>query len=205
VHIYGLTGGIASGKSSVARVFEELGAPVIDADKLARAVVLPGSEALAELVEEFGPEILQQDGSLDRKKLGAIVFEDGSARDTLNRITHPRIAAAGQEAIATLAKNGEAIALYEAALIVENDLQKSMQGLIVVTVPIEIQLRRLMARDQLDEDTARTRIDSQLPLADKVRVADYLIDNSGTPSETREQVVALWATLQEHSKSLLDV
>ncbi len=200
MHIYGLTGGIASGKSSIARVFGELGAPVIDADILARAVVGPGSEALKEIVARFGEEVLQADGSLNRQSLGAIVFANKDARDALDKITHPRISAAAQDAIKVLADQGHAIAIYEAALIVENGLQAWMQGLIVVTVPTDVQLLRLMARDNLDEADARTRIDSQLPLADKIRVANHLIDNAGTPNETREQVVSLWKVLQEESK-----
>jgi dephospho-CoA kinase len=200
VRIYGLTGGISSGKSSIAEMFRSLGAPVVDADKLARAVVMPGSEALAEIVDRFGAELLQADGSLDRQKLGAIVFADSEARQALNRITHPRIAAAGADAIAALAKAGETIAIYEAALIVENNLHKGMQGLIVVSLPEEMQVERLMRRDGLPRDQAEARIQSQLPLVDKVRVADYVIDNSGTLAETREQVVSLWETLADESR-----
>lgn len=199
VHIYGLTGGIASGKSSVAAAFARLGAAVVDADQLARDVVVPGSEALTEILQRFGEQVLLADGSLDRKALGAIVFSDNEAREALNRITHPRIAAAGQEAIAAHAKRGAEIVLYEAALIVENNLHKAMQGLIVVSLPEPIQVERLMKRDGLKRSEAEARIASQLPLSEKVRVADYVIDNSGTPDETHRQVVTVWDALRAAS------
>ena len=190
--VIGLTGGIASGKSTVADMLRALGAHIIDADLLARRVVEPGTPALAEIAERFGARVLQPDGTLDRKRLGDIVFADPAARQALERITHPRIAAAGQEAVAKLAGAGVDPILYEAALIVENQLYKGMQGLIVVSVPPEVQLARLMARDHLDEDAARARLAAQLPLADKVAVADHVIDNSGSLEETRARVRALW-------------
>jgi dephospho-CoA kinase len=196
MRIYGLTGGIASGKSSVGRMFRKLGAPVIDADQLARDVVLPGSEALAEIEQRFGKEVLQSDGSLDRKKLGALVFADAEARQALNRITHPRIAAAGQKAIQSLAQAGETLALYEAALIVENGLHESMHGLIVVSLPETTQIERLQARDGISKEEAAARIASQLPLAEKLKVATYVIDNSGSVLETEKQVLELWEKLR---------
>jgi dephospho-CoA kinase len=198
VRIYGLTGGIASGKSSVGRMFRELGAAVIDADQLARDVVQPGSPALAEIEERFGKEVLQEDGSLDRKKLGALVFADAEARQALNQITHPRIAAAGQEAIQSLAQAGEKIAIYEAALIVENNLQRGMQGLIVVSLPEAMQIERLKARDGMSDEEAAARIESQLPLSEKLEVATHVIDNSGDLQETEKQVRSLWDELRPH-------
>ena len=190
--IYGLTGGIASGKSTVARLFEEQGAKVVDADTLAREVVMPGSDALVEIISHFGEGILLTDGSLNRKELGAIVFADPVAREVLNKITHPRIAVAGQEAMRRLAEEGESIAIYEAALIVEKGLHKSMQGLIVVTLPESEQIERLMQRDDLDREAAKARVDSQLPLSAKVEVADFIIDNSGSPAASKAQVADLW-------------
>jgi dephospho-CoA kinase len=193
--VIGLTGGIASGKSTVARMLRDLGAHIVDADQLARQVVEPGTPALAEIVARFGPALLQPDGTLDRKQLGALVFADPGARRELERITHPRIARAGQEAIARLAARGVDPVLYEAALIVENRLHTWMNGLIVVAVPPDVQLARLMARDHLDEDAARARLAAQLPLADKIAVADHVIDNGGTLEETRAQVRDLWGRL----------
>lgn len=197
VRVVGLTGGIASGKSTVAAMFRDRGVPVVDADKLAREVVAPGSEGLAEIVERFGGEVLDSDGSLDRKKLGAIVFADGDARAALDRITHPRIAMASQRELANHAGDGAALAIYEAALIVENGIHRGMAALVVVAVSIEVQLERLMARDGIDAKAATARIEAQLPLADKVAVADHVIDNSGARDATERQVEAVLAALRE--------
>lgn len=189
----GLTGGIASGKSTVARILRELGAPVVDADKLARDVVEPGSPALAEIVARFGPEILDGDGRLDRQKLGAIVFGDQEARRALNAITHPRIAEASQRAIAAHAAAGAGVVIYEAALLVENNAHTWMNGLIVVALPEADQRERLMARDGLSGEDADARLGSQLPLAKKLEVADWVIDNSGSIDDLRRQTEKVWA------------
>jgi dephospho-CoA kinase len=194
--IIGLTGGIASGKSTVSAMLREFGAHVIDADQVAREVVAPGTPALDEIRARFGAEVLQADGALDRKKLGAIVFVDQDARRALERITHPRIAAATQQEIARLSAAGVDPILYDAALIVENRLYTWMQGLIVVSVPPEAQVARLMIRDDIDEAAAQARIAAQLPLADKVAVATHVIDNGATRAETEAQVRALWERLQ---------
>jgi dephospho-CoA kinase len=196
VRIIGLTGGIASGKSTVSAMLRELGAHVIDADQVARDVVAPGTPALAEIQARFGPAVLHEDGTLDRKKLGAIVFADPDARRALERITHPRIAAATQQEIARLGAAGVDPVIYDAALIVENRLYAWMQGLIVVSVPPEVQVARLMIRDDIDEAAAQARIAAQLPLAEKVAVATHVIDNSGTRADTEAQVHALWERLQ---------
>lgn len=192
IRIVGLTGGIASGKSTVARMLRELGAPVIDADLLAREVVAPGSDGLAAIVERFGPTVLDASGALDRKRMAERVFADADARAALNAITHPRIAAAGQREIARLAAEGAPVCVYEAALIVENGLQAWMHALIVVAVPPEVQRARLMERDGIDAAAAEARLAAQLPLADKVAVADYVVDNSGSVHETRAQVERIW-------------
>ena len=206
VRIYGLTGGIASGKSSVALVFRKLGASIIDADQLARELVQPGSAALMDIVKRFGKEVLHSDGSLDRQKLGAVIFADAQARQALNQITHPRIAAAGQEALRALALEGETLAIYEAALIVENGLHESMNGLIVVSLPVPAQLERLQAREGIDREAAELRMASQLPMAEKLKVATYVIDNSGSPLETERQVASLWKRLQaEDSRALVAI
>ena len=181
----GLTGGIACGKSTVAGFFAELGVPVIDADRVAREVVEPGTDGLAEVVRAFGAEILAPDGSLDRKKLGDRVFADEAARRTLNAITHPRIAAKSAEKIAAAAASGAPYVLYEAALLVENGIHRALDALVVVTVPPEVQLERPMTRDGIGEAAARARIAAQLPLAEKVAVADHVVDNRGSLEETR--------------------
>lgn len=195
--VIGLTGGIASGKSKVAAILQQLGAPVVDADVLARQVVEPGSPALAEIAARFGPDILDSSGGLDRKKLGALVFADDQARRDLERIIHPRIAKAGRDAIARHAAQGAQIVIYEAALLVENQAHAWLDGLIVVSVPPALQLERLMARDHLDRASAEARLAAQLPLADKVAVADHVIDNSGTLEQTRAQVSELWERLRK--------
>lgn len=192
IRIVGLTGGIASGKSTVAGMLRELGAPVIDADLLAREVVAPGSDGLAAVVECFGPEVLDETGALDRKRMAERVFADPDARAALNQITHPRIAAAGQREIARLAAEGAPVCIYEAALIVENGLQRWMHALIVVAVPPEVQRERLMQRDGIDAAAADARLAAQLPLADKIAAADYVVNNSGTVEETRAQVERIW-------------
>jgi dephospho-CoA kinase len=195
--VIGLTGGIASGKSTAAAMLRELGAPLIDADELAREVVEPGTPALAEIVARWGSGVLAPDGQLDRKKLGALVFADESQRKELNRITHPRIAAAAQERLAALRQAGAPAVVYEAALIVENQLHRGMNGLIVVSVPPDVQQRRLMQRDGLSEDEAEARLRAQLPLANKIAVATHVIDNSGTLQQTRSQVQNVWKQINE--------
>lgn len=197
MRVIGLTGGIASGKSTVAAMLRDAGAPVVDADKLARQVVEPGSPALAEIAAQFGPEVLDAGGRLDRQKMAALVFGDEEARRTLNSITHPRIAAASQEALARLAAAGHEVAIYEAALLVENRLERGLDGLIVVAVPEAVQSRRLAARDGLDPAAVEARLASQLPLADKVAVADWVVDNSGSVEHTRAQVEQIWREIRD--------
>jgi dephospho-CoA kinase len=192
----GLTGGIASGKSTVAAMLRELGAPIVDADEVARRVVEPGTPALAEIAARFGADVIGVDGRLDRKRLGERVFGDPAARVELERITHPRIAAAAQQEIAAHAAAGAAVVIYDAALIVENGLHRALHGLIVVSVPRDVQKRRLMARDGIDEAAAEARIAAQLPLEDKLRVATHVVDNGGTIAGTRAQVERIWAELR---------
>ena len=198
VRVIGLTGGIASGKSTVAEMLRELGAAIVDADQLAREVVAPGTEAAQEIRTRFGEQVFFANGSLDRKKLGALIFDDAEAREDLGRITHPRIAAASQRAIAKLAATGADPIIYEAALLVENGLHRSLAGLIVVSVPPEAQLQRLMSRDQIGEGEAEKRLASQLPLEEKLAAATWVIDNSRSLEDTRTQVEELWSKLRSH-------
>jgi dephospho-CoA kinase len=197
VRVIGLTGGIASGKSTVAAMLRELGAPIVDADLLARQVVEPGSPALAEIARRFGADMLAADGSLDRKKMGERIFADAGARAALNAITHPRIAQASAAALADLRAAGHKVGFYEAALLVENRIHERLGGLVVVSVPEEVQVARLCARDDLDEEGARARVSAQLPLASKVAVADWVVDNGGTVEHTRAQVERIWREIQE--------
>ncbi|CAN5781829.1 hypothetical protein BH11MYX2_BH11MYX2_39310 [soil metagenome] len=188
VHVIGLTGGIASGKSTVARMLVERGAAIVDADQLARQVVEPGQPALAELVTRFGAQILAPDGTLDRKRLGAIAFSDAAARADLGRITHPRIAQAGQSAIATWEEAGAHVVFYEAALLVENRIHLGLPATIVVSAPADVQVSRLMARDGFTADEAQQRITAQSPLADKLSIATWVIENSGDPDALAAEV-----------------
>ena len=193
--IIGLTGGIGSGKSTVAEALRARGAAVVDADLVARQVVEPGQPALAELVARFGTQILGGDGRLDRKALGERVFADAEARADLNRITHPRIAAASQAEIARHVQQGAPVVFYEAALLVENRAHEWLDGVIVVAASPDLQVERLMVRDGLEEEAARARLASQLPLEEKLKVATWVIDNSGDRAALAAQIDALWRDL----------
>lgn len=188
IHVFGLTGGLASGKSTVAARMRARGLPVIDADLLAREVVAPGTPGLAAVVEAFGPEVLAADGSLDRARLAEIVFQDEGKRRALNGILHPRIGLASAERVAALDAAGEQLACYEAALLVENGLADAFRPLVVVSVSEEEQIARAMARDGATRDQARARIAAQLPLAAKIATADHVIDTSGPREETVKRV-----------------
>jgi dephospho-CoA kinase len=177
--VIGLTGGIASGKSSVARLLRELGVAVIDADQLAREVVAKGSDGLREVVEAFGLDVLDAAGELDRPKLGQIVFHEPNARQRLNAITHPRIGHLSGERILEAQRGPSPYVVYEAALLVETGAHRGMAALIVVAASEALQLARSMARDGLDEAAARARLAAQLPLSAKVEAADYVIANDG--------------------------
>jgi dephospho-CoA kinase len=183
VHLFGLTGGIASGKSTVAARFRGRGLPVIDADGLAREVVAPGTDGLRALVDAFGPGVLGPGGALDRAAVARLVFSDDAARRKLNAITHPLITALGMERAAALARTGEPLACYEAALIVENGVADGFRPLVVVACPEDVQLARLLGRPGTTEEDARARIRAQGPLAEKVAVADFVVDTSGTLAE----------------------
>jgi dephospho-CoA kinase len=185
--VFGLTGNIGTGKSTVARLFAEHGVPVIDADQVAREVVAPGTPGLAEVAARF-PGVLTASGELDRKALGARVFTDAQERAALNAILHPRIGAEVRARLDRLAARGARVAIYEAALIVENGLQHGLDGLIVVNAPVEEQIRRLRARDGMTEEEARARIGAQLPAHEKVKAADFVIENTGAPELLRAQV-----------------
>jgi dephospho-CoA kinase len=201
--LVGLTGGIATGKSTVTAMLASPSVRVVDADALAREVVEPGTPALAQIVAEFGREVLQAEGRLDRARLGEIVFPDPVKRKRLEAITHPAIRARFEKIIADLERAGwDGILIWDAALLVESGGNKKMDRLVVVTTDAATQLRRLMGRDGVSEEAARVRTASQMPLAVKARYADYVIDNSGTPQQTearvREVYRALLDDLRQH-------
>jgi dephospho-CoA kinase len=183
VHLFGLTGGIASGKSTVAQRLRARRLPVVDADELAREVVQPGSEGLRALVRAFGNGVLLPDGSLDRPGLARVAFASDEARARLNAITHPLIALRARERGAELEAHGEPLACYEAALLVENGLADAFRPLVVVACPEQMQLARIRARGAIALEDALARIRAQKPLAEKVAAADFVIDTTGSLEE----------------------
>ena len=192
----GLTGSIAVGKSFVTSIFGELGCHVLDADKTARDVVMPGASGLKALVETFGEEILNEDGTLNRKQMAALVFADEQKRLLLNSILHPFIIARQDETIREWEmKDPKGIAIVDAALMIESGGYKRFDKLIVVHCRPEVQLERLMLRDGLSLDEARRRINSQMPQEEKQKYADYLIDTSDGFEPTREQAVKIYKSL----------
>jgi dephospho-CoA kinase len=195
VHLFGLTGGIASGKSTVAARLRSKGVHVIDADSLAREVVAAGSDGLRAIVDTFGTSVLSPDGTLDRKALARVAFADDVARKKLEAITHPRIGRLLMEHAAERARAGEPLVCYEAALIVENGMADVFRPLVVVACSPEVQLARVQARDHASAQDALARIRSQKPTEEKVAMADFVIDTSGTLEHNAEQTDRVLATI----------
>lgn len=194
MHVFGLTGGIASGKSTVTRMLRELGAEVVDADVLAREVVEPGTPGLAAVAARF-PGVVGADGRLDRAKLGARVFAHPEERAALNAITHPLVRDAFARKLQEAEGRGISRVVYDVPLLVESGMHQWMEGTAVVWVPRALQKARLMARDGLDEAAAEARLAAQLPLDEKRAVATWVIDNSGDLGSTRAQVEAVWRAM----------
>jgi dephospho-CoA kinase len=204
--LVGLTGGIATGKSTVSTMFAHLGAKVVDADLLAREVVMPGQPAHAEIVKEFGTDVLQEDGSLDRKRLGAIVFADAARRKRLEALTHPAIHLRQQRILSVYEEEAfEGVVIWDAALLIESGSAKRMDRVVVVVADPATELARLMARDGYSEAEARGRIASQMPLDEKVKVADYVVDNSGSRADTERRVAEVYRALLGELKTTLAV
>ena len=192
--VAGLTGGIGSGKSTVAALLAERGAVVVDADRLAREAVVVGSPGYRAVVERFGTEVVAPDGSLDRAALAARVFADRAALADLNAIVHPLVRAAIAERVAQL-EGTDAIVVLEIPLLVESKRSYGASVVIVVDCPEEVALRRLVEGRGLDEGDARRRMAAQVSRADRLAAADLVIDNSGTPADLERQVEAAWARL----------
>ena len=200
--LVGLTGSIATGKSTVSRMFAHLGARVIDADLLAREVVMPGQPAYARIVEEFGRQVVQEDGSLDRKALGAVVFADAAKRRRLEEITHPAIGLRQQRILSVLDEEAfEGVVIWDAALLFEGGGVAKMDRVVVVYADPETERRRLMERDGLSDADARARIASQMPIAEKAKLADHVIDSWGTREETERQVRVVYGALLAELKA----
>ena len=192
--LVGLTGGIGSGKSTVARMLEERGAVVFDADLLAREAVEPGTPGHTAVIERFGADVLAPGGELDREALASIVFADPSARRDLEQIVHPevrRLFAEGSEAY----HDTDRIVVFSAPLLVESGMHTAFEILVVVSATVATQIERLMRQRGLSEPAIRARIDAQAPLEDKAAVADFLVDNEGTLAELQSQVERLWHDL----------
>lgn len=184
----GLTGGIATGKTTISNYLKSIDIPVLDADEYARKVVEPGTPGLDEITNTFGEQVLRADGSLNRKLLGQIVFNDSSARQTLNDITHPRIQQMMADELHRLAEQQIPLVILDIPLLLENKNVAGADAVMVVTIPESLQLTRLMQRNNLTEKEAQSRISSQMPLVEKEKLADFVIDNSGTISSTQKQV-----------------
>ncbi len=193
-----VTGGIASGKSTVSNMLEERGAPIVDFDVIARKVVEPGTSALKDIVEYFGKQVLNEDGSLDRKRLSKIVFGDLEKRKKLESFTHPRIHEAWVGEVNRIAeKDPDAIIQVAVPLLIELNMQYMFHKVLVVYVPREKQIERLMKRDGITEKEAEDILNAQLPIDEKLGYADFVIYNDGTIEETRKQVDDLWETLKQ--------
>lgn len=186
--VIGLTGSIATGKSTVSSMFTELGIPVIDADKLAREVVEPGEDAYHQVVKTFGEEILLEDQTLDRKRLGDIVFADETRRQQLNEIVHPAIRKRMVEKRDALIQKGERCVVLDIPLLFESKLEHFVDKILVVTVDEEIQLKRLMERNGYTKEEALNRIQAQMPVKRKAMLADASINNNGNQEESFEQL-----------------
>lgn len=194
--VVGLTGGIASGKSTVAGIFKDLGAVVIDADILSREVVLPHTRCWKSITAHFGKGILNKDLSINRKKLASQIFSHPEKRMRLNRIIHPAIKKRIRQLITDIGHNDAgALVIVDAALLVETGMYRDYDRLVVVAADENVQLARLMRRDRCSLTAAQRRLRSQLPLAPKMQVADYVINNQGSLAQTRRQTRMLFKLL----------
>ena len=193
--ILGITGGIASGKTTVAQAFQALGAVVVSADVLAREVVCPGTKVLQQITEYFGGLVLREDGTLNRQLMAEMVFNDDQARIALNGMTHPAIAALARTRLGEAKQGGAPLVIYDAPLLYEVGADREVDKVLVVRVDAEVQLTRLMARDGINRPQALARVAAQMPQEEKVARADFVVDNSGTAKETQGQVRSLMERL----------
>ena len=191
IRVIGITGGIASGKSTASNMVREMGYTVIDADYASRVVVEPGQKAYGEIIGQFGESILHEDGTLNREKLGAIIFTDEEKRKQLNRIVHPAVRAYMNEEREAAFERGEKIVFLDIPLLFESKLTHMVDKTVLIYVDQDVQLHRLMARNNLTEEQAKARINSQMPLSEKKALADEVIDNNMDIDRTRSQLVSV--------------
>ena len=194
--LVGLTGGIASGKSTVAKILAELGAAIVDADVLSREVVAPGHDGWKEIVATFGRDVLQADQNLDRQKLRTLIFNNPDARKQLEAIIHPRVRALAEQRIREHGEAGYAVVVYEVPLLFEGNLQEWLRPVILVASNVDLQRQRLQRRDGLDATAAQKHIDAQMSLEDKRKLADYVIENDGSLADLEFQVRSVLAKIQ---------
>jgi dephospho-CoA kinase len=198
--VAGLTGGIATGKSTVSRFLAEAGAQIVDADRLAREAVIRGTEAWARIVAHFGRKVLQPGGEIDRKRLGEIIFNDPLQQARLNQIVHPVVRRESARKIEEIrVRRPEAVIVMDVPLLIEVGLHGGLAEIIVVYVPAALQLTRLMARDGIDRAAALARIRSQMPIEEKKRYATLLIDNSGSLAATRRRSLEVYDVLRRQA------
>ena len=200
--LLGVTGGIASGKSTVSRMLQELGAALIDFDVLSRVVVEPGKGAWKDIVAFFSEQVLQEDRTLDRKKISEIVFQDPEKRKKLEGVIHPRIYEEFANRVKELAQRDPKVIIQVVVpLLIEANLQHLFHKILVVYVPEETQIQRLMERDRISREMAKNILSAQLSIEEKKTYADYLVDNSGSVGETKKQVLAVWAKIKKFQKA----
>jgi dephospho-CoA kinase len=198
--VAGLTGGIGTGKSTVAAVFAEAGAVIIDADEIARNVVAKGRPAWCRIVAHFGRDILLPDGDIDRKKLGAIIFNDAQQKAHLDRIVHPHVIAETEQRLKEIERvQPQAVVILDVPLLIEAGMDRDLDEVIVVYTPEAVQLKRVMRRDRLTAAEGLSRIRSQMPIEEKKMRATVVIDNNASPAITRKRVLEVFADLQQRS------
>ena len=196
--VIGLTGGIASGKSTISSILKAVGWPVIDADLIARQIVMPGSKGLEQIVNRFGPQMLNSDGTLDRKKLGKTFFDDPKKLSDLDKIEHPLIQEAIDSQLDEFKKQHLPVVVLDVPLLFETGMDEECDLTVLAVVDQATQLKRLMKRDQISKMDAVKKISSQMSLKEKMQRADVIIDNNGTLEQTRSQVAELVDRVSQH-------
>ncbi|QIZ10144.1 dephospho-CoA kinase [Priestia megaterium] len=191
--VIGLTGGIASGKSTVSNFFKEMEITVVDADIESRLAVMKGESAYFKIIEEFGRDILLEDGEIDRQKLGAIIFHHAEKRQILNEIVHPEVRKRMRDQVDQSIKNSEEVVVLDIPLLFESKLTYMVDKTLLVYVDDETQLKRLIERNSLSVGDAEARIRSQMPLSEKIKLADAVIDNNGSIADTKKQLLEILA------------